>query len=117
MGPNDRVLMRDLAIFQVKLLLDGLKDIVLAPLAVVVALVDMLFPGAERGHRFYALMRLGERFDRWLNLFSGAERAERSSDGLFGDQRTTADSMLGRIESMLVDESAEARRRSAGPAA
>lgn len=104
MGPNDRTILRDLAIFQVKLLLDGLKDIVLAPLSAVAALADVLRPGNDGGKRFYAVIRMGERFDRWLNLYGAAEKAGESEDGLLGGERAPADSMLGRIESLLFDE-------------
>lgn len=110
MPKNDRVLLRDLAIFQLKLVLDGLKDIVLAPVSIVAAGIDLVFPGERQGHRFYAVMKLGERFDRWLSLFSAANRAAGAQDGLFGPERADPDSMLGRIESMLFDELERERR-------
>lgn len=103
MAPNDRIILRDLAIFQVKLFLDGVKDIVLAPLAGIAALVDVLVPGNGGGQRFYAVIRMGERFDRWLNLYSAAEHAGENEEGLLGGERAPVDSMLGRIESILFD--------------
>ncbi|MHB1170346.1 MAG: hypothetical protein ACYC28_13790 [Longimicrobiales bacterium] len=104
MQPTERILLRDLAIFQLKLFLDGLKDVVLAPISIVAAGIDLVLPGERQGHRFYAVMRMGERYDRWLSLFSAANRAEGSDDGLFGPERADRDSMLGRIESLLFDE-------------
>ncbi len=104
MPKNEQILLRDLAIFQLKLVLDGLKDIVLAPVSIVAAGLDLVFPGRKQGHRFYAVMKLGERFDRWLSLFSAANRAAGAQDGLFGPERADPGSMLGRIESMLFDE-------------
>lgn len=98
------VLLRDLGIFQVKLVLDGMKDIVLMPVTIAAAAVDVIFPGARPGHRFYAVMSLGERFDRWLNLFSASDRADASKDGLFGmgrGVRAGRDSMLGGLEEIL----------------
>jgi hypothetical protein len=117
MSREESVILRDLIIFQIKLVMDGLKDIVLAPVSIVAAIADLLLPGTRRGHRFYAVMRVGERFDRWLNLFAAAERAGRSDDGLLGSERADPDSMLGRIESILFDDGAEPGRTSAGPAA
>ena len=98
------VLLRDLAIFQVKLVLDGLKDIVLMPVTIAAAAVDIISPGVRPGHRFYAVMSLGERFDRWLNLFSASDRADASKDGLFGTGRAGRagrNSMLGGLEDIL----------------
>lgn len=108
------VLIRDLIIFQIKLLLDGAKDLLLSPLSVGAAALDILFPGSRPGHRFYAVMSVGERFDRWLNLFGAAERATATTDGLFGRSRAGSSSLVGRLEAMVLghDESeVEASRR------
>jgi hypothetical protein len=101
MSHSKAVLLRDLMIFQVKLVLDGMKDIVLMPLTIVAAAIDIVSPGRRPGHRFYLVMSLGERFDRWLNLFSASDRADASKDGLFGRGRTGRNTMLGEIEEML----------------
>ncbi|MGH7446051.1 MAG: hypothetical protein ACRELT_00730, partial [Longimicrobiales bacterium] len=95
------VLLRDLLIFQVKLLLDGMKDVVLMPVTIVAAAIDIVFPGRRPGHRFYMVMALGERFDRWLNLFSASDRADASRDGLLGKGRAGRNTMLSEIEGML----------------
>jgi hypothetical protein len=92
------VIFRDLIIFQVKLGLDGLKDIVLMPLSITAAAADVVFPGRRPGHRFYAVLRVGERFDRWLDLFGAAEAADARTGGLFGASRAGSPTMLGRME-------------------
>lgn len=92
------MLVRDLAIFQIKLLLDSLKDLVVAQIALVAAAVDFVFPGEQVGHRFYAVMGLAERFDRWLSLYGNAEQAAAHVDGLFGASNAGAETLLGRIE-------------------
>lgn len=101
MSHSKAVLLRDLMIFQVKLVLDGLKDVVLMPLTIGAAAVDIVFPGKVPGHRFYAVMSLGERFDRWLNLFSASDRADASKDGLFREGRRGAGGMIGEIETLV----------------
>ena len=98
------VILRDLAIFQVKLALDGLKDVVLSPLSLAAAVVGVLLPGARPGRLFYAVLRLGERFDRWLSLFGAAEKADALEDGLFGASRAGSPSMLGRLERVVIGE-------------
>jgi len=97
-----RVVIRDLMIFQLKLLLDGMKDFVLAPVSITAAALDLLFPGPRVGHRFYFIVRLAERFDEWLNLFGAADRADAGSDGLFGASRAGSDTLLGRIEAIVL---------------
>ncbi len=94
-----RVIIRDMLIFQVKLALDAGKDIFLAPMAVGATVLDVLLPGKRPGHRFYGVMRLGERFDRWLSLFSAAERADAARDGLLGARRAGEGGMLGEATS------------------
>jgi hypothetical protein len=100
-GVPRRVLLRDLAVLQLKLLTDGVKDVVLAQLALAAALLDLLFGGRRRGRFFYPLLRVSERFDLWLNLHGAAEAAERSRDGLMAPTAKGADSLLGKVESMV----------------
>jgi hypothetical protein len=96
------VIIRDLLIFQIKLFLDGLKDVVMSPLAIGAAALDLLAPTSKRGARFYAVMRVGERMDRWLNLFGATERAGEHEEGLFGASRAGSDSLLGKIEAYVL---------------
>lgn len=99
------VIIRDLVIFQLKLLLDGLKDVVLSPLAILAAALDIISPTRRRGKRLYAVLTLGERFDRWLNLFNVTERAAAHEEGLFGASRAGADSLLGKLEELVIGHS------------
>lgn len=109
-GRTRWVILRDLVIFQVKLALDGLKDLVLAPASLGAALFDILFPGSTPGSRFYAVMRMGERFDRWLSLFAAADKADAGRDGLFGASRAGSGSLLGKLEEIVLGyEEVEAR--------
>ena len=103
MSQPQRVILRDLIIFQAKLFLDGLKDVVLAPISIVAAGLDIVLPGPAYGHRFYAVIAVGEKFDRWLNLFGAAEHASASSDGLFGASRAGSDTLLGQLEAFVLD--------------
>ncbi|MDQ3555375.1 MAG: hypothetical protein M3409_01160 [Gemmatimonadota bacterium] len=69
------VIVRDLLIFQLKLWMDGLKDVVLAPVSVGAALFDLVLGPSAKGLRLYRVMRVGERFDLRLNLFGAAADA------------------------------------------
>jgi hypothetical protein len=96
------VILRDLVIFQVKLALDGLKDLVLMPISIVAAAADIFFPGPRVGHRLYAVLSVGEKYDRWLNLFSAAQQADAGQDGLFGASRAGSATLLGRLEKLVI---------------
>lgn len=64
-------LLRDTAVFQVKLFVDGFRDLIMSPISIALAALDML----TNGDRFYRLLALGQRTDRWINLFGNHERA------------------------------------------
>lgn len=68
-------LARDAGVFELKLAVDGVKDLLLAPLALAAAVADMIMPVESRGVFLRAVIRIGERFERWLNLY-GLERRE-----------------------------------------
>lgn len=82
--PSKGIIVRDLLLFQMKLWLDGLKDVVLSPLSIGAVLIDML-RGSERQSLFYRVLQWGEQFDRWLNLYNASQRAPLRSTGLVGD--------------------------------
>ena len=104
--PSRAALFRDLGVFLVKLWMDGLKDIVLMPVALVAATVDVCF----RTRVFYRVLRLGERFDLWLNLFGASRTAGGLRDGLFGASRAGDATLLGRLEQMMGGDRAEPAR-------
>lgn len=56
-------------VFQLKLAMDGIRDIILSPVSLVV-LAAALIEGGDAGERHWKqLMRLGQRTDLWINLF------------------------------------------------
>jgi len=65
-------ILRDVLIFQAKLWLEGFKDFVLMPLSMGAALIDIVFRGSGRG-ALYSVMRLGDRFERWVHLYAVLE--------------------------------------------
>ena len=96
-----RVLVRDFAIFLVKLALDGIKDVILIKLSILALIFDLAIGGKRRGRFFYKVMRLGERMDLWLNLYGAAHHARLNPDGLFGESRAGDDTFLGEFEELV----------------
>lgn len=95
--PTRGAIVRDVIFFQVKLWLDGFKDVVLSPLSIAAAALDFVFHSKRRS-LFYGVLRLGERFDLWLNLYSAAERGQSKRGGMLdpdsGDDRPSLDDLL-----------------------
>lgn len=107
--PSNGVLIRDLFILQLKLVIDAIKDILLIKLALFAVVFDILFGRAGRPLLFYSVLKLGERFDLWLNLYGAAGKAEDTEDGLFGASRAGSDSLLGKLEQVVRQQVEEIR--------
>ncbi|MHB1194610.1 MAG: hypothetical protein ACYC6F_16415 [Longimicrobiales bacterium] len=96
------VTLRDFVIFQIKLWLDGMKDLAVIVLSSGAMLLDVIAGQGRRPRLFYSVVRGSERFDRWLNLHAAVERLEagESDDGLFGASTAGEDTLLGQIEQL-----------------
>jgi hypothetical protein len=100
MKAGKAVLIRDFIIFLIKLTIDGFKDIALIWLSVPAVIIDLFF--SRRDNRvFYKVMKLGERFDLWLNLHGALARSEGTGDGLFGGSEAGSKTLVGQIEQMV----------------
>jgi len=82
-NPSRSKIIRDVLIFQAKLWLEGFKDLALMPLSFGAAVVDVIFGGST----LYSVMKLGDRFERWVHLY-GALGEEAESDGPDGRLRS-----------------------------
>ena len=94
-------LLRDLMIFQIKLVLDGLKDVALIQISILAAAHDLLFARPGGPLLFYGVLRLSERLDLWMNLYGAATRAEDTDEGLFGASRAGSNTLLGKLEQIV----------------
>jgi hypothetical protein len=92
-----KVSIRDFAIFQIKFLIDGLKDGTVFTVSFVAFAVDLIFKRHGERRYFYRVMRVSEKFDLWLNLHGAAIQAEASEYGLFGASEAGSDTLLGRL--------------------
>jgi hypothetical protein len=98
-------LIRDAAVLQVKLIVDGLRDFLLVPASLVAAVLSVFSAKDGRpGPQFYQLLAMGKRSERWINLFGAIEHApaelaenEQSNDLDF-------DELVGKFENFVVDE-------------
>lgn len=73
-------IVRDVLVFQVKLWLEGMKDIALVPLSLGAAVIDVLFYRKSRRGALYGLMDLGHRFEDWVDLYGARPSAGAPAD-------------------------------------
>jgi hypothetical protein len=97
-------LLRDIVVLQFKLVVDGLRDLILVPVSLVVGLFSLLRGGDESGSEFYDLLRLGRKSERWINLFGAVDRAHGAGPYNDDSRVNDFDDMVTRVESFLVEE-------------
>lgn len=102
--PNPaRELARSVAFFQLKLLLDAARDLLLSPVALVAAVIDLVLLKWQPPQLFRLVLRFGEWTDHWIDVWSGGR------DEAVGS-RENVDVLLNHVEEMLRDPKTGARR-------
>lgn len=103
-GVRRGVLIRDVALLQVKLIVDGVRDFVLVPVSLVAGLLSFVSAGESSGRQFYDLLRLGRKSERWINLFGAAENVPAPPDERDAFPDEDIDSLVSRLEAFVVAE-------------
>lgn len=96
--PEWRCVLRDVLMFQLKLVVDGLKDLCLAQLALGAALVDLLRRDGTPGRRFYGIVALSERFDGWLDLHEPLSRVPEDAPDYAPAAGRSVGNLVDRVE-------------------
>lgn len=91
-------LIRDVVVFQLKLAVDAMRDVLLSPVSLAAAALDLLGGGDEPGRNFYGLLGLGRRSEEWIDLFGSAERQSEPEGA------TSLDALVGNVERLLIKE-------------
>ncbi|MCF8470577.1 MAG: hypothetical protein K9G30_07315 [Parvibaculum sp.] len=68
------ILLRDVTVFQGKLVLDNLKDILLSPVSLGAALISLFNREGETGRQFYDVLHAARRAEDWINKYGEADR-------------------------------------------
>lgn len=98
-------LLRDLGVLQVKLLVDGLRDIILVPASLIAGVISIATSvDGKPGLQFYRLLAWGKESELWINLFGAVRNSPEKIEQPrpFGDR--DIDDVVGRLESFVVDE-------------
>lgn len=96
------VTLRDFAIFQLKLAVDGTKDFVAFWFSIVAIILDVIAGRGRRPRLFYSVVRASDRFDKWIDLHSAIHRmdeVERDDDVPSGSE-AVADPLISQIEAL-----------------
>ncbi len=62
-------LVRHTIVFQLKLVADGFRDLVLLPVSLVATVIGLLRGGDEPEREFNQVIDIGRHSERWINLF------------------------------------------------
>ena len=98
-------LIRDTAVLQVKLIIDGLRDFLLVPASLIAMIMSLAKTrDGKPGPQFYQLLALGKQSERSINLFGALDHApdELEHPNHLGD--LNIDELVVRVESFVVDE-------------
>ena len=103
--PDRWTLIRDLFVFQAKLFVDGLRDLLLVPASLVAGIWSLVSGDKGRpGPQFYQLISLGKQSELWIDLFKAYEHAPEDVRGEHEFAASNLDELVDRLESFVVDE-------------
>lgn len=72
-------LVRNTIVFQLKLMADGFRDLVLLPVSLIATLIGLLRGGDEPEREFNQVLQVGRESEEWINLFGNHEMPENST--------------------------------------
>ena len=116
--PDRWTLIRDVAVLQAKLIVDGLRDLILVPLSLIAGIVSLA--SGEKGvpgTQFYRLLGVGKQSEVWINLFGAMRNAPPDLEHPMPFPDSDMDEIVGKIEAFVVNEekrggmTAQARER------
>jgi len=87
--PSKRgILIRNTVVFQLKLMADGFRDLLLLPISLIATIIGLLRGGDEPEREFNQVIEVGRDSEEWINLFGNHDvpdstNAVASIDALF----------------------------------
>src|ERR1700744_4736838 len=90
---------RDVGVFELKLMLNNLHNFFQVPLTIGVAIFDLVVGGKVQGERFYKIVEMGRTIDDSIDIYSIVAHRERQLN-----QDYTVDAVLGKLEGVIVRE-------------
>jgi hypothetical protein len=116
--PDNWTLIRDVAVLQFKLVVDGLRDFLLVPVSLVAGLMSLASGNrGVPGPQFYQLLGVGKQSEHWIDLFGAMRNAPPDLAEHIHFPDANMDDILDNIENFVRDEerrggmTAQARER------
>ena len=69
-------LVRNTVVFQLKLVADGFRDLVLLPVSLVATIIGLLRGGDEPDREFHQVIDIGRQSEEWINLFGNHDQVD-----------------------------------------
>lgn len=92
---NRGTLVRNTIVFQLKLMADGFRDLVLIPVSLIAAIIGFLRGGDEPDKEFKQVIEIGRQSEQWINLFGNHSPADDARMG------TSIDVVFAKVEEVL----------------
>ena len=104
--PDGRwALLRDMGVLQVKLIVDGLRDLFLVPASLLAGIISLASTkDGQPGLQFYRLLAWGRESEKWINLFAAVKNSPQDISEGQGFGNRDIDNLVGRLETLVVDE-------------
>ena len=97
-GDNRKKLIRDVLVFQGKLAMDGIRDLVLSPVSIIVAIYGIVTNPNNPSIHFQSLMQFGRKSDDFINLFGHNSHAKDRH------QKPISDDYADQIEAVITKQ-------------
>ena len=102
---DNRTLIRDVAVFQFKLIVDGLRDFFLVPVSLVAGIVSLASgKNGKPGPQFYQLLGVGKQSEHWIDLFGAIRNAPPDLAEHIHFPGGNMDEVLDNLENFVRDE-------------
>ena len=94
--PSKRgTLIRNTVVFQLKLMADGFRDLLLLPISLIAALIGLLRGGDEPEREFNQVIEVGRDSEQWINLFGNHDVPDNTN------VTTSIDALFSKVEETL----------------
>ena len=93
-------LLRRIVTFQLKLMADGLRDLVLLPVSLVAALVGYIRGGDDPARELDQVMEYGRQSEEWIDLFE-QRRGQEHGAGRSAHSLASIDAVFDKVEESL----------------
>ena len=94
--------LRDVAVFQLKLFLDNVRDFALLPISLGAALIDLVYRGEREGTLFYKVLRWGAHSEEVIDVYSAIQN--HPPDSFKMNPAYRVDAVIARLEGVVVRE-------------